>query len=147
MTLLAFFLACAAAREPAPSAAQPTLPTVTLTVGVRPVVAEVADEDAERTAGLMYRTALGRDQGMLFVYPTEGPRSFWMRNTLIPLSIAYLDKEGQIVRIADMKPKDETPIPSGKPALYALEMEQGWFVSHGVTEGMTVRGLPAPAAR
>jgi uncharacterized membrane protein (UPF0127 family) len=95
----------------------------------------------------MYRTALGRDQGMLFVYPTEGPRSFWVKNTLIPLSIAYLNKDGLIVRIADMKPKDETPIPSSRPAMYALEMEQGWFVSHGVKEGMTVSGLPAPAAR
>ena len=145
MIALVLSLSCALAADP--GAAQPPLPTLTLTVGVRPVVAEVADDDAERAAGLMYRTALGRDQGMLFVYPTEGARSFWMKNTLLPLSIAYLDKEGLIVRIADMKPQDVTPIPSGKPALYALEMEQGWFVSHGVTEGMTVRGLPAPAAR
>jgi hypothetical protein len=145
MTALVLFLSCALAGEP--GAAQPPLPTLTLTVGVRPVVAEVADDNAERAAGLMYRTALGRDQGMLFVYPTEGPRSFWMKNTLIPLSIAYLNKDGLIVRIADMKPKDETPIPSSRPAMYALEMEQGWFVSHGVKEGMTVSGLPAPAAR
>jgi uncharacterized membrane protein (UPF0127 family) len=145
--LLAFFVACAAASEPVPTAGQPPLPTVTLVVGATPVVAEVADDDAERTAGLMFRSRLGTDQGMVFVYPREAPRAFWMRNTILPLSIAYLDDEGVIVRLADMTPKDETPVPSGAPAMYALEMAQGWFVSHGVAVGVKVTGLPAPAAR
>jgi uncharacterized membrane protein (UPF0127 family) len=81
---------------------------------------EVADIDVKQTRGPMYRTALAEDRGMLFVYPDEEERSFWMRNTLIPLSIAFIDSEGRIVDIKDMKPLDDDPphYVSAEPAQY-----------------------------
>ena len=97
--------------------------------------AEIADEEAEQKRGLMERTALAEDAGMLFVFPGERPRSFWMRNTLIPLSIAYIDGDGGIVDIQDMQPLDETAHPSAAPAQYALEVNQGFFEERGVRVG------------
>jgi uncharacterized membrane protein (UPF0127 family) len=96
---------------------------------------EIADEEAEQKRGLMERTALAEDAGMLFVFPGERPRSFWMRNTLIPLSIAYIDGDGGIVDIQDMEPLDESPHPSAAPAQYALEVNQGFFEERGVRVG------------
>jgi uncharacterized membrane protein (UPF0127 family) len=96
---------------------------------------EIADEEAEQQRGLMERTALAEDAGMLFVFPGERPRSFWMRNTLIPLSIAYIDGDGGIVDIQDMEPLDESPHPSIAPAQYALEVNQGFFEERGVQVG------------
>lgn len=144
-TLLLSLLACAEASPGLGeiSEAQPTLPTVTLQVGAKAVVAEVADSPEEREAGLMFRTKLPADQGMLFVYPDSAPRSFWMKNTVLPLSIAYIDAAGTIVRISDMTPLNLSPVPSGKPAMYCLEMSQGWFAAHHVAEGQVLRGLPA----
>ena len=97
--------------------------------------AEIADELAEQTRGLMERTALAEDAGMLFVYPGERPRSFTMRNTLIPLSIAFIDGDGGIVNIQDMQPLDEGPYRSAAPAQYALEVNQGFFEERGVQVG------------
>ncbi len=96
---------------------------------------EIADDDAERTRGLMFRESLPADQGMLFVYTQERTLSFWMRNTLIPLDIAYIDGEGRIVDIQQMEAQDSTTHPSRGPAMYALEMNQGWFEAHGVKVG------------
>ncbi len=98
---------------------------------------EIADTDAERQRGLMERTALGENRGMLFIFEGEQTLSFWMKNTLIPLSVAYLDSEGRIVDIQDMLPLDETPHPSAEPAQYALEVNQGFFEEHGVEVGDT----------
>ena len=133
---------CAHAIEPSFSAAQPPLPSIELQVGAHQVRAEVADDAEERQLGLMFREKLSEDEGMLFVYPSEENRSFWMKNTLIPLSIAYLDMTGRIVHIADMTPLDIRPVPSGKPAMFALEMNQGWFIEHDVSVGERVSGLP-----
>ncbi|MGB3683073.1 MAG: DUF192 domain-containing protein [Rubrobacteraceae bacterium] len=96
---------------------------------------EIADNDAERQRGLMERTALGSNRGMLFVFEDEQTLSFWMKNTLIPLSVAYLDSEGRIIDIQDMQPLDETPHPSAEPAQYALEVNQGFFEERGVKVG------------
>jgi uncharacterized protein len=98
---------------------------------------EVADDAAEQAKGLMYRSALGEDRGMLFVYPDERELSFWMKNTLIPLSIAYIDSEGRIVDILDMKPLDDRPphYVSSEPVQYALEVNKGFFEKRGVEEG------------
>lgn len=96
------------------------------------VEVEIADSDAERQRGLMERTELAENAGMLFVFDREQPLSFWMKNTLIPLSIAYIDAEGRIVDIQDMQPLDETSHPSAEPAMYALEVNQGFFDEHGV---------------
>ncbi len=99
---------------------------------------EVADTDAERQRGLMERTALGQNRGMLFVFDSEQTLSFWMKNTLIPLSVAYIDSEGRIIDIQDMQPLDETSHPSAEPAQYALEVNQGYFAEHGIEVGDTV---------
>ncbi len=100
-----------------------------------PLVAEVAETPRQRDRGLMGRTALGENHGMLFVFDQEQPLSFWMRNTLIPLSIAYIDDRGTIVDIQDMEPLDETSHPSAAPARYALEVNQGFFEEHGIRVG------------
>lgn len=135
----------APAPHPAAGATGPLGPTLDLAIGHHILRAEVADTEAERSLGLMYRDALQPDHGMLFVYPDSLPRSFWMRNTRIPLSIAFLDARGVIVSMADMQPYDETPIPSGGPAMFALEMSQGWFEERGIAPGDTIRGLPPPS--
>ena len=96
---------------------------------------EVADTEPERQLGLMGRTALPEDRGMLFVFDREQQLSFWMRNTLIPLSIAYIDAEERIIDIQDMQPLDETSHPSAEPAMYALEVNQGFFDERGVGVG------------
>jgi uncharacterized membrane protein (UPF0127 family) len=99
---------------------------------------EIAATDAERKRGLMGRTALAEDAGMFFVFDREQQLSFWMKDTLIPLSIAYINESGRIVDIQDMKPLDETPHPSAEPAKYALEVNQGFFNEHGVEVGNKV---------
>jgi uncharacterized protein len=98
---------------------------------------EIADDASEIARGLMYRTALAENRGMLFVYGAEYKLSFWMKNTLIPLSIAFMDAEGRIVDIQDMKPLDDDPpsYVSAKPAQYALEVNQGFFEERGVEVG------------
>ena len=98
---------------------------------------EIADTEAEREKGLMYRTALGENRGMLFVFDKEQELSFWMKNTLIPLSVAFMDSEGRIVDIQDMKPLDDDPpyTVSAKPAQYALEVNKGFFEERGVKVG------------
>jgi uncharacterized protein len=102
-----------------------------------PVRIEIADTDAERQTGLMGRTTLEADAGMLFVFDQEQTLSFWMKDTLIPLSIAYIDSEGRIVDIQDMQPLDDLPpqYVSAEPAQYALEVNQGFFEERGVTIG------------
>ena len=100
---------------------------------------EIADEPDEQAQGLMNRTALGEDRGMLFVFDSEETLSFWMRNTLIPLSVAYIDSEGRIVDIQKMEPLDDEPpqYVSAEPAQYALEVNQGFFEERGVEVGNT----------
>ena len=139
----------AAAPTRAETTATSTLPTTTVTLvpsdGAEPVEVEVeiADDDAERARGLMERTELAEDAGMLFVFERERTLSFWMRNTLIPLSIAYIDAEGRIVDIEDMEPlDDQTKHPSAEPAQYALEVNQGFFDERGIEVGDTVE-VPA----
>lgn len=99
------------------------------------VEVEIADDYAERQRGLMERTELAENAGMLFVFDREQQLSFWMRNTLIPLSIAYIDAEERIIDIQDMQPLDETGHPSAEPAMYALEVNQGFFDERGVRVG------------
>lgn len=115
--------------------------TVTTSAGERvPVEVEIADTDAERQTGLMGRNVLPENAGMLFVFEGEQTLSFWMRDTLIPLSIAYIDAEGRIVDIQDMQPLDDVPphYVSAEPAQYALEVNQGFFEERGVVVGDTV---------
>jgi uncharacterized membrane protein (UPF0127 family) len=100
---------------------------------------EVAKTPEERAKGLMGRKHLGQEEGMVFIFETEDYHAFWMKDTLIPLSIAFIDQEGRIVRITDMKPLTlETHSPP-KPVLYALEMKKGWFSANGIKVGDIVR--------
>jgi uncharacterized membrane protein (UPF0127 family) len=121
------------------------LPTVKLAIGPHTVTAEVAANDAHRSTGLMYRFSLPPDHGMLFVFEAERPLSFWMRNTYVALSIAFIDARGRILNIEDMAPHDERSTWSAGPALYALEMRKGWFAQHGIGPGTVVSGLPPRA--
>lgn len=146
-SLASFFLsliaACALSAWPAQSVAQVNkdLPVVELSIRNAKLIAEVAADANTRTVGLMNRFSLRTDHGMLFVFAESQPLAFWMRNTFIPLSIAYIDSKGVILNIADMKPKDESTHPSAGPALYALEMKQGWFRERGIVAGDKVNGL------
>ena len=135
MTAL-LFLACTGSH----------LPTASLTIDGHAVRAEVAHTFADRQQGLMHRDSLGADAGMLFIYADEKVRGFWMKDTRIPLSIAFADRDGVIVRIADMKPFDTVSTSSIYPATYALEMNQGWFAAHGIERGHRIEGIPAVKA-
>ena len=140
------FLAAAAALA-LPAAAQqtgpqPPLPTVQLSAGIHIIRAEVADTDATRRDGLMFRRELPGNDGMLFVFDRPDVQCFWMRNTLLPLSIAFIADDGTIVNIEDMAPQTEDPHCAKKPVRYALEMAQGWFDAHGISAGKKLDGLP-----
>jgi uncharacterized membrane protein (UPF0127 family) len=118
------------------------MPTTTLTVGEHSVKVELATTYAHRQQGLMHRDSLSADSGMLFIYSDEQIRRFWMKDTRIPLSIAFANRRGEIVRIDDMTPFDTSSTSSLVPATYALEMNQGWFAEHGVAVGTKITGIP-----
>ena len=121
------------------------LPSQSLVIQGHEIRVEVADSPQERSQGLMFRDSMDPDRGMLFVYPDVRARSFWMENTTIPLSIAFIDEQGAIFRVRDMVPLDRGHTFSGLPARYALEMNRGWFAEHQVEPGALVEGLPGPA--
>jgi uncharacterized membrane protein (UPF0127 family) len=124
-------------------AAAADLPTTVLTVGDHKLTAEVVVTPEQRAVGLMHRFSLKPDHGMLFVFERSEPLSFWMKNTFIPLSIAFIGADGRIVNIEDMKPQTEDTHWSKGPALYALEMRKGWFAEKGIGPGAVVKGIPA----
>lgn len=143
----ALFLAAAALALPAAAGAQqtgpqPPLPTVQLSAGIHIIRAEVADSDETRRNGLMFRRELPGNDGMLFVFEQPDVQCFWMRNTILPLSIAFIADDGTIVNIEDMAPQTEDPHCAKKPVRYALEMAQGWFAQHGIKAGKKLDGLP-----
>ena len=125
-------------------AAAAGLPQRTLTIGENKLIVEVAATLQTRETGLMNRFSLQQDHGMLFVFEAPQPLAFWMKDTYIPLSIAFVDRNGRILNIEDMRPQDESTHWSKGLALYAIEMRQGWFVSRGIGEGDVVEGLTAP---
>lgn len=123
------------ARAEGQAAARETL-TIETQSGAHRFAVEIADDPQERERGLMFRKSMGRDEGMLFEWPASEPRAFWMRNTLIPLDILFLDETGQIVSIArDAVPLDETPLPSYAPAKGVLEINGGMAAKLGVRPG------------
>lgn len=103
--------------------------------GADTVVAEVARSPEERSEGLMYREEVPPGTGMLFVFESVQTRSFWMKNTYVPLSIAFIDENHRVVEIRDMEPEDEEFTRSSRPALFALEVQQGWFQATGIEVG------------
>ena len=120
------------------------LPTQTILVGPHRMLVEVADDGQEQARGLMNRDSLGANEGMLFVYPESKERSFWMKNTRIPLSIAFAAPDGTIVSMFDMRPMSSRSTRSGADAMYALEVNQGWFEDHDVSVGDKLGELPPP---
>lgn len=125
------------------SIAQAKLPVIELSVGQHKIQAEVADTLEAVTRGLMFREQLGTNEGMLFVFPNERRASFWMKNTRLSLSVAYLDRNGKILEIYPLEPFNETSVQSrSKAVLFALEMNRGWFESKNVKIGDLVQGLP-----
>jgi uncharacterized membrane protein (UPF0127 family) len=125
-----------------PTLAQPLLPMVTLQVGAHRIQAERADTPQAMSEGLMHRTHLDPDAGMLFVLGAPDIYCFWMKNTLIPLSIAFIDASGQIVSIQDMQPGTLDPHCPPSPVTQGLEMRQGWFSRAGIRVGDRVRAVP-----
>jgi uncharacterized membrane protein (UPF0127 family) len=100
---------------------------------------EVAQTEQQRNLGLMHRKTLGQNAGMWFVFDRSHPYCFWMKNTLIPLSIAFVNENNVIVDLFDMKPLSETPVCATQAVLYALEVNQGWFDQHRIVPGMTIK--------
>jgi uncharacterized membrane protein (UPF0127 family) len=120
------------------------LPTIPLSINGHKITAELAATDEHRATGLMHRFSLKPDHGMVFVFERAEPQAFWMKNTFIPLSIAFIGADGRIVNVDDMAPQDETTHWSKGPARYALEMRKGWFAERGIKPGDPVAGLPVP---
>lgn len=112
---------------------------IPLYIKAKEIRVEVARTPEERALGLMNRKQLGKDEGMLFIFETEDYHGFWMKDTLLPLSIAFIDKDGRIVDIKDMKPLTLDSHSPSKPVLYALEMNKGWFAKNGAKIGDLVR--------
>jgi uncharacterized membrane protein (UPF0127 family) len=125
----------------APALAQQTLPVVQLSAGMHLIRAEVAADFSSRSRGLMHRKSLGANAGMLFIFDGAAPHCMWMKNTYIPLSVAFVDAQGAIINIADMQPHSEESHCAARPALYALEMAQGWFAQRGIKPGAKLGGL------
>ena len=123
------------------TAAGPALPIKALTAGMHRIQAEVAATDATRARGLMFRKELAPNHGMLFIFEQANVQCFWMRNTLLPLSIAFILDDGTITNIADMAPMTENSHCSTAPVRYTLEMEQGWFAKRGITAGKKITGI------
>jgi len=124
------------------------MPVLELSAGMHRIEAEVAAEDRHRQSGLMYRESMPVQRGMLFVFPQENTHCMWMRNTLIPLSVAFIDGDGYIINIEDMAPNTEDNHCAKMPARYALEMNRGWFARRGIARGTRLRGLDhAPMPR
>lgn len=129
-------------------AAAQALPRIQLNAGIHLIDAEVAASFASRAQGLMYRKVLGGNEGMLFVFPGDEPLCMWMRNTYVPLSVAFMDRNGVILNIEDMQPQSDDTHCAVAPARYALEMNQGWFAKRGVKAGMKIGGIEkAPKAQ
>lgn len=123
------------------------LSTVPLGAGMYNIVAELARTPQEHTIGLMYRTSMAPHEGMLFMFERPGQQCFWMKNTLIPLSVAFVEDDGTIVNIDEMKPQTLDSHCSAKPVRFVLEMNTGWFKKRGVHAGSKLTGAPFGSAR
>jgi uncharacterized membrane protein (UPF0127 family) len=129
-------------------AQQSQLPLLELSAGMHRIEAEVAATPESRQTGMMLRTSMPSHRGMLFVFPEPAKHCMWMRNTLVPLSVAFLDEKGHILNVEDMQPRTEDNHCSAKPARYALEMNLGWFRTRGVGAGFAITGVDkAPPGR
>ncbi len=118
------------------------LPSITLNAGMHLIQAEVAQTPEQRSTGLMFRSAMGANEGMLFAFEQPGQQCFWMKNTLLPLSAAFVADDGSIVNVEDMKPQTLDSHCSKKPVRFVLEMNEGWFAKRGIKPGFRLSGKP-----
>ncbi len=136
--LFAAALACVAFA----ASADVSFRTTHIKVAGHPLKVEVADGEPQRMQGLMFRKKLGHDDGMLFVFDEPAYHAMWMKNTLIPLSVAFLDAHGEILNVVDMEPETLDSHMAAGPAVYAIETNKGWFAEKKVKAGDKVTGLP-----
>jgi uncharacterized membrane protein (UPF0127 family) len=118
------------------------LPSITLNAGMHLIQAEVAQTPEQRSTGLMFRTTMGTNEGMLFAFEDSGQQCFWMKNTLLPLSVAFVADDGSVVNIENMKPQTLDSHCSTKPVRFVLEMNDGWFAKRGIKPGFKLSGKP-----
>jgi uncharacterized membrane protein (UPF0127 family) len=140
-------VACAAAMlalaaSPLAQDAAQKLPTIRLNAGIHVIQAEVAQTPEQRATGLMHRKSMGASEGMLFAFEQAAAQCFWMKNTLLPLSIAFVEDDGTVVNIENMQPQTLDGHCSKKPVRFALEMNQGWFTKRGIGPGTKLQGAP-----
>jgi len=133
--LFALLLACL------PATLRAELPAVQLSAGMHAIRAEVADSMGARMQGLMFRKSMPLNAGMVFVFDERATHCMWMKNTYIPLSVAFIDDAGAIVNIEDMQPHTEQAHCAARPVRFALEMNKGWFAQRGIKPGAKLRGL------
>jgi uncharacterized protein len=134
---LATVLTAAGAQE-----AQTNLPRVKLSAGMYQIEAQVAQTVDQRMIGLMFRKEMPQHEGMLFVFDQPSQQCFWMKNTVLPLSAAFIDDDGTVVNVEDMKPQTLDSHCSARPVRYVLEMNQGWFAKKGIKPGTRLNGEP-----
>jgi len=137
---LALGLGLAAAGAVAQTGPQPKLDTINLTAGMHNIRAEVAATPLQTQTGMMFRSEMAQHEGMLFVFDSLQRRCFWMKNTVLPLSIAFIADDGRIVNLADMQPQSQESHCSAEPVRLALEMNQGWFAKRGIKPGFKLKG-------
>ena len=136
----AVLLACCATwAQPTP---QMDLPHVTMQAGMYRIDAQVAMNERQREIGLMFRTEMPQPEGMLFVFEQPAVQCFWMKNTVLPLTAAFVAEDGRIVNLADMKPQTTNSHCSSEPVRFVLEMNQGWFARKGIKAGFKLTGRP-----
>lgn len=144
LLLLLCLIAPLARAQPAP---QLHLPRLTLTAGMHLIQAQVASNHEQRAIGLMYRKEMPMNEGMLFVFEQPSVQCFWMRNTFLPLTAAFLADDGSIVNLADMQPRSDQSHCSARPVRFVLEMHQGWFEKRGIKAGSRLGGAPFGSGR
>ena len=149
--LLALFLSAgllpAARTQGAEGEPQMDLKRVRIAAGMYQIDAQVAASPLERQIGLMYRKEMPQQEGMLFVFEQAAPQCFWMKNTLLPLTAAFVADDGRIVNLVDMKPQSTDNHCSEEPVRYVLEMNQGWFAKKNIKKGFKLSGTPFQSAR
>jgi len=120
--------------------AQPKLPTIKVWLGSEELIAEIAREPVQVATGMMFRTNMPENTAMIFVFPSPGPKNFYMRNCVVPLSAGYIEPDGTLAEIVDLQPGDEVGVQSQSTNLqFVLEVPQGWFTRHNVRTGAVVR--------
>ena len=132
-----FMMSAQAQQQP-----QTDLPRTQLSVGLYKIDTQIAQTPQQREIGLMFRKEMPQAEGMIFVFEQPATQCFWMRNTILPLTAAFVADDGRIVNLVDMQPMTENSHCSAKPVRLALEMNQGWFAKRGIKPGSTLRGDP-----